>query len=1090
VAIQAADKMVAKTAVITNRKFHGETAMKKVICECILFILIVVTPAIAQEPNLWTIVTEVDGLINNNVTTLAESNDGAIWLGTAAGASRYEAGTWTNFTQRDGLADDRVYAVHGARDGTVWFGTANGLSRYQNGRWKNFSTADGLVNNAVLAIMESTDGTLWFGTEGGASHFQAGTWTSFTTANSSLADNRVQVIAESKDGAIWFGTEKGLSQLTSGVWQTYTTAVGLIGNNVQALLESRSNVFYVGTTEGVSQYVNGIWSTVLWWEDNRPLTFNTTSICESQDGSLWFGSDFHVRRYHNGKWEVYYFAEHLPAPEVNAIIESSYGAVWIGTIDGVSRYQEPTWKIFSETEGLLGTQIYDIIESQDGALWIGTDEGVNRYYAETWTNFTPQNSNLIDRGVYAIRETRDGALWFGTVGDVNLEFGGGLSRYQNGNWTNFTAANGLIGNKVYAIYESSDSSLWIGGNGGFSRYKNGEWTKFRTILGRAVFTVLSIAEANDGAIWVALAEGVRRYPKPYQAGNWQPYTESNSGLINDVVTSVLKSGDGALWFGTFAGVNRYQDGKWESFTKKDGLADNIVRVIMQASDGAIWFGTEYGVSRYQNGTWETLTESDGLGSQVVFAIGESKNGNMWFGGIFRVTRLLPDRNPPFTFFDETPPHITGTSTPLFIFHGADYFAKPEQLSYAYAVANGSALPDDNRWTSFSKRTSIQPPLGENGTYTFYARARDSWGNSDPTPAAWTFTVDVTQPTVTINSPVRESVVAGRTAIVGSAFDSSPLQDFKNYQLRFGYGTACESIAAWQTNRFVYKDTTQAIRNDTLAIWNTEGLENGFYCLHLSAYDTLGHESHDYVKVEVVKAIQEVNSRRGSNFFVGAGQLEIYIPPNAVLENVQLNVRECQDIVPKAAPQLTFANLCFEIAPRELRLEKPATLTLHYPDSALTNKNEKKLAIYYSVNGKENWQRLGGSVDVEKNKIITTFKQAGVFALYEDLSTGGKAGILNVTSQPRVFSPQGGGFNTQTAISFDLGKEANVTIKIYNAAGRLVRVLTENAPMSYGTQVKYWDGKDQSGHYCLSGLHLVTVQAEDKMVTKTVVVLNK
>ncbi len=54
----------------------------------------------------------------------------------------------------------------------------------------------------------------------------------------------------------------------------------------------------------------------------------------------------------------------------------------------------------------------------------------------------------------------------------------------------------------------------------------------------------------------------------------------------------------------------------------------------------------------------------------------------------------------------------------------------------------------------------------------------------------------------------------------------------------------------------------------------------------------------------------------------------------------------------------------------------------------------------------------------------------------------------------------------------------------------MRVLTENEPMAYGTQVKSWDGKDQSGHYCLSGLHLVTIQAEDKMVTKTVVVLNK
>ena len=34
------------------------------------------------------------------------------------------------------------------------------------------------------------------------------------------------------------------------------------------------------------------------------------------------------------------------------------------------------------------------------------------------------------------------------------------------------------------------------------------------------------------------------------------------------------------------------------------------------------------------------------------------------------------------------------------------------------------------------------------------------------------------------------------------------------------------------------------------------------------------------------------------------------------------------------------------------------------------------------------------------------EKLGVFALYEDLTEGGKAGILNVNSQPRIFSPQG------------------------------------------------------------------------------------
>jgi len=66
----------------------------------------------------------------------------------------------------------------------------------------------------------------------------------------------------------------------------------------------------------------------------------------------------------------------------------------------------------------------------------------------------------------------------------------------------------------------------------------------------------------------------------------------------------------------------------------------------------------------------------------------------------------------------------------------------------------------------------------------------------------------------------------------------------------------------------------------------------------------------------------------------------------------------------------------------------------------------------------------------------------------------------------------------------------VTIKIYNAAGRLVRVLKENENMPYGNNVVSWNGKDDWGNFCVSDLYIVTIQAGDKTVTKTVVVLNK
>ena len=74
--------------------------------------------------------------------------------------------------------------------------------------------------------------------------------------------------------------------------------------------------------------------------------------------------------------------------------------------------------------------------------------------------------------------------------------------------------------------------------------------------------------------------------------------------------------------------------------------------------------------------------------------------------------------------------------------------------------------------------------------------------------------------------------------------------------------------------------------------------------------------------------------------------------------------------------------------------------------------------------------------------------------------------------------------------FELGEEKNATIKIYNTAGRLIRLLKENEQMQIGGNTISWDGRDQNGSVCVTGLYVVSVKVEDKMATQTVVVMNK
>ena len=138
-----------------------------------------------------------------------------------------------------------------------------------------------------------------------------------------------------------------------------------------------------------------------------------------------------------------------------------------------------------------------------------------------------------------------------------------------------------------------------------------------------------------------------------------------------------------------------------------------------------------------------------------------------------------------------------------------------------------------------------------------------------------------------------------------------------------------------------------------------------------------------------------------------------------------------------------------------------------------------------------WHFIGGTIERTNHVITTAINQIGVYGLFENkLTQPSTIKDLSVSCQPQIFSPRSTGYDSRTAISFDLGKSSEVTIKIYNTAGRLIRVLKENQPIGRGTAVFYWDGKNQNGKDCVTGLYLVHIKTEELRKTKTVVVLNK
>ena len=84
------------------------------------------------------------------------------------------------------------------------------------------------------------------------------------------------------------------------------------------------------------------------------------------------------------------------------------------------------------------------------------------------------------------------------------------------------------------------------------------------------------------------------------------------------------------------------------------------------------------------------------------------------------------------------------------------------------------------------------------------------------------------------------------------------------------------------------------------------------------------------------------------------------------------------------------------------------------------------------------------------------------------------------------------FNPETWFPYNLAEQAEVTVKIYDIGGGLVRQLNigQQAPGNYQSQEKaaYWNGKDEAGTPVASGIYFYTFTAGDFQSTRRMVIL--
>lgn len=224
--------------------------------------------------------------------------------------------------------------------------------------------------------------------------------------------------------------------------------------------------------------------------------------------------------------------------------------------------------------------------------------------------------------VTALAKDKQGQTWVGVEG-------GGVWRYNAtaaaGQWTQFTTADGLGDDIIYAVAVDRLNRVWVGHlNHGVSVWNGQKWQNYGLIngpLGERVFDIE--VSPVDGDVWMATDAGLARYSEQGEA--WSYYTRAD-GLPSDQISCIAFDQSGGIYVGTqcdglalSSPLDNYR--KWQMVQGSStipnapmgkGLPTNLINDVAVAHSGEVYVGTTCGLARSSDRgkSWDYVRGTD------------------------------------------------------------------------------------------------------------------------------------------------------------------------------------------------------------------------------------------------------------------------------------------------------------------------------------------------------------------------------------------------------------------------------------------------------------------------------------------------
>ena len=373
----------------------------------------------------------------------------------------------TPLSTKQGLAQDSINQLFIDHDGFLWVASDGGLDRYDGYRVEHVQGPDGvLASTPVNAVFQDSSRQLWISTASRGVYKLDLTTNTYSAVlqlkyiNNPEYQQLVNKFIELPDGNMLMLFEQMLIHYdTSTQQQTILYAIDT---------EKQNNVPYLRDL----------------------LLIDKTLVMATSSGmfvaNVDFGEPVSKLRFLpvEHRADVEFNLDNLNA---KSLMTDSFGRLWIGTVAGL--YSMPVQNlqqaVRAENRFVADTRleiaernIWQIKQANDSLVWLGTDIGLvrmqmkkGRWHAEYALDPATGLEALSRQDIRALALAPNDGLWIGTyIGGAfywspqSLNF----TMLQNQRYSTNTTV--LSDNNIWALYEDTDGTLWIGTDNGLTRY--------------------------------------------------------------------------------------------------------------------------------------------------------------------------------------------------------------------------------------------------------------------------------------------------------------------------------------------------------------------------------------------------------------------------------------------------------------------------------------------------------------------------------------------------------------------------------------------------------------------------------------------